>query len=221
MSRRKWFVFAPSALIAAVTICCAYEITVAETWQQFESKKLLKDGYPLSNDATQLVGSATLATASPKFKLGEAANVELLFHVGPVSPGGFVFNPVWHPLYPRSAVICLYDSEKKLAYEWDGPRGGSRKEIDADAWVAVTAGAVVGTAQTIRIPAADEATIAGGSFKPGKYYLQAIYLKAFIGLSELNGHRTVYGPADGEKLMHGFDSTELFRSNILEVELVR
>jgi hypothetical protein len=52
---------------------------------------------------------------------------------------------------------------------------------------------------------------------PGRYYLQAIFYNAFIGKVGATGQ--VIRPDHAEVLKDSFDTTELFRSNIVEIEL--
>ena len=113
----------------------------------------------------------------------------------------------------------MYDAEGKLVYMWGQPRAGSRVAITESAWVWLTAGACVGHAGPIAIPSPNDMTLIGGQVRPGTYYLQTVYMDAFIGLCQRNGSSTVYKPSDGDKLMEGFDDRELFRSNVVEIEL--
>jgi len=209
-------VLAISALFAAAL----GRFVWGESADEFESRKALRHAYPLSNNATDLKGTASITVDVAKVRIGQHLKVETLFRVSPDSPGGAVYNPLFYPLLEWPGAICLYDSNKKLAAEWDWPRG-SRVNVDTDAWVSVSAGSVVGAARDIRIPAPDEQRVAIGPMTPGRYYLQAVYFKAFIGLSELDGRTTVSGPADGEKLMERFDTHELFRSDTAEIELIK
>jgi hypothetical protein len=192
----------------------------AESLDEFESRQAMSDAHPLSNNATDLKGTASITVDVAKARIGQHLKVEALFRVSPQSPGGAVYNPLFYPLLKWPGAICLYDSNKKLAAEWEW-QGGSRVKVDASAWVSVSAGSVVGSVQDIRIPAPGERLVATGPMTPGKYYLQVVYFNAFIGLSELDGRSTVVGPGDGEKLSERFDSHELFRSNAVELELIK
>jgi len=179
-----------------------------------------RDGYPLNSGDTLLRGSATLTIDRARIKRGDDLWAEVIFRVSRDSANGWVFNPFQDALLPRSFVVVMYDSRKKLVSEWGDQLAGSRKGITPGDWAWMGPGNCAGTGMNITPFWPVDRYGKGTVPKAGKYYLQVIYRDAFVGLYyDVKKKKDTVSPFAGDKLIDEFDKSELFRSNAVEVEM--
>lgn len=179
------------------------------------------DGAPRFRDAYSLnytgviKGSAELVASPTRLKAGE--EVELRLTYVNEGMGHWFFNPFFSNFVPHPAMIAVFDSDKRYVGSGLTEDLGSKTTVGSQNWAYLpTEGTAVGTTFRVRagrLPGVDE------TLPPGKYYLQVIFFNSFIGLSR-HANRHNIGPQDGQLVVETFDRDELFRSNIVEVELL-
>lgn len=182
-----------------------------------------RQGYPLDDHLfTRMRGSATLTADKTTVRLGEPIWAEAIYHASPDSEAGAVLNPFNEPLLPETYKFVLYDSNNRLMRYWGGPYAdGSHTLVEKCDWVRLVHGNCVGTAQQLTPFGGKDGSQEPASLAPGKYYLQVVYARAFVGLyMDKGGLMSVQGTCEVDFLKH-YDDTELFRSNTLEIDLIK
>jgi hypothetical protein len=181
-------------------------------WQPTEPSREHRNAYEL--DAGDVKGRGVLVVDSRKALAGERINVTLTYENG--GAGHAFFNPFFNGLLPYPGTILIYDSQKRYVADLLNPVAGSRRTPNSTDWVYIPGSeGFVGAKLRVRLP---KVSLGGDGPAAGKYYLQAIYFRAFV---EFDRHT----PPDMtlEQGMHfydDFDRTELFRSNVVEIELL-
>jgi len=129
------------------------------------------------------VGEVTLECNRPSLSLGSVLECKVLFRR--TGGGGPVFNPFFDERFPWPARIAVYDEELKVFGEFTvDPAGDDSEPISA--WREINSGHITGCQLALPIGPAkytrdDAPTIySGRSWKPGVYYLQAIYTYRFL-----------------------------------------
>lgn len=147
-------------------------------------------------------------------KRGELSNIDYTFHV--TNSSYRVYNWQFMRLKPLPGQLAIYDSNKKYIGDLIAFTEGSQAGISDDDWTFLYGGARVGMALGFRAGLVPNTKFdwAGNLLPSGTYYLQLIMYKAFL---SPNPFRVV-----GEKInfYKTFDRSELFRSNVLKVQLV-
>lgn len=154
-------------------------------------------------------GRAVISIATPVIERGEKFQLDVRFTSE--GWGGTFFNVfLLNPGAGLPASLAMFDEKKNYLgnlLEWNG---GSRRNMTPDDWFRVPSGAYVGTTVNQR------AGLFGFRVEPlpaGTYYLQMIYNKSF----------TAPRPDNDEEMGRFYkewDRSELFRSNVLKIELV-
>lgn len=162
-----------------------------------------------------LHGSATIKAPNVPIRVGEKFDLELRF--ANQSSEWTFFNPFFERELPVPAALAVYDAEKKYVGNYFAFHRRRQRDAEERHWVLIPRGGFVGTTFELlagRLPGTNTAT---PSLLPGKYYLQAIFFNGFIGKD--SARRTFVRPEDGNQIAEHFDTHELFRSNVIEIEL--
>jgi hypothetical protein len=174
-----------------------------------------KEAYSLEHSVGP-EGSAILTLANTKLKVGEKFMVDIRFEDGGV--GGSVFNPFFNPLLPAPAALVMYNAKKEFVGNYLAPTSGSRSTPgSADYPFLPGNDCYVGVKLTFW--AGHGTGFEGKSMPPGKYYLQVVFYRAFVTFNPTTRPAKTLG--DIRHFYDGFDRGELFRSNIVEIELTK
>lgn len=158
-----------------------------------------------------VIGRATLTLRTPRVGPGATAAADLRFEY--VGGGGSVFNPFFSMHWPYPGELAVYDAGKKYLVDC---LPVPRSEMPAGAGSHVRLGGegdAVSCVLKFRVASRD-----GRDLPPGKYYLQVIYYRAFTSFQPPD--RTHAAPGGLAHAYDGFDRSELFRSNVVEIELL-
>jgi hypothetical protein len=159
-------------------------------------------------------GYAELEVKDPVLRLGQQFTIQITFHN--TGGGAYFFNPFFNRLIDLPAQLAIFDSQKEyignLLY-WEE---GSRRTPGRSDWAYILDG-FVGT-NIERMAGYVPGTKYGntGSLLPaGTYYIQMIYYGVFL--------RPYHEELKYEQQIDEWkasDKKELFRSNVIKVDLV-
>jgi hypothetical protein len=176
-----------------------------------------RESYPLEERGMPVRAIATLDVAGYAFKPGDRIVFDIRVHNH--GGDGFVYNPFFAPLYPPPAGVMVYDADKRYIGKYPPNGMGSQAPVSELAWVYLHGGGYVGATLWGRaghVPGtASEAS--NKPLPPGRYHLQAVFYNAFIGKDSRTPR--MVGPKDRDALRAHYDTKELFRSNLVEIEL--
>jgi hypothetical protein len=173
-----------------------------------------KDEYPLDLGSSWVGGKAVLTLSKNTCRIDSTFEVDVRF-INTAGRWGYVYNPFFVPVCDAPAALALYDKDKHFLGEYLYHEG-SNAGTPVGSFVAIPASGYAGA--TIKI-FANKMASSGVKISPGTYYLQVIYFNAFLGIDSV-GHSAYgpNGPGDPKELFNHFDYTELFRSNVVEIE---
>ena len=160
---------------------------------------LFKEKMPLESGSFR--GKATLSLTNITLRQGQEFKLDTRFFNN--SGGDRFFNPFFNRLIPVPATLAIFGSNKKYIGDLMANLNGSRRSINVnDDWVYIGSLAYVGKelSLTAGYVAGTKYDTKATPLPAGKYYLQLIYDKSFIGRGE-----------------HG----ELFRSNVIEIQILK
>jgi hypothetical protein len=131
--------------------------------------------------------------------------------------GVFLYNPFFNTLIPPSAGIVAFDENKQyrgnlLASSF----GSSRRPGPAD-WITLSNLCYLGRIMSLPLPVGSDPK---KGLTPGKYYLQVIYHRRFISSPPVDERVGRITPESLKNWYDKFPETDLFRSNIVEIEIV-
>ena len=163
---------------------------------------------------------ARLALLTPRVPIGERIDFEvLLVCEGRLHYLNPFLVPLKQPMLP--AALVIYDRDKNYIgnlWFWEG---GSSVRGNGP-WISVPAGGLIGRKSSVMagwVPGTRHSAV-NRPLPPGTYYLQVIYLNAFIGWSNVTNSYSLREAATADEFERLFDRGELFRSNVVELELL-
>lgn len=177
-----------------------------------------RDEYPLKSHRLMSGGSATIAVSEQRVDASGWVEFDVRFSLQDGT--GKVFNPFFNPLLPLPASVAVYDADHRYLGNCVELPVGSRRRAGPDDRVQIWPGGYAGA--RLRRPAgALPSGQPGKPLPPGKYYVQAIFYSGFVTFGEAadgdEGPAVAHAFADPEI---NFDRSELFRSNVVEIELL-
>jgi hypothetical protein len=147
-------------------------------------------------------------------KRGQPFTTQITFHN--TGGGAYFFNPFFNALIDLPAELAIFDSRKEyignLLY-WEG---GSRRTPGRDDWTFIWGGFVGTSIERMAgyVPGTKYGS-AGSLLPPGTYYIQMIYYGVFL----RPYHKVLKYEQQIDK-WQASDRKELFRSNVVKVDLV-
>ncbi|GAB4160531.1 MAG: hypothetical protein Tsb009_37870 [Planctomycetaceae bacterium] len=193
------------------------------------SSEVFRDEYELQYKNTTgskyVVQGKVLISSKPRYKIGDTVSIDIRFQNK--GPDHKFYNPFFRPLLRKPCRVIMYNSQKKYVAEIVEFQISKRNPNDMD-WVQITRGCSIGTTAVINT----SKRITGKRLKPSTYYVQVIYCRAFV-LPPPKKHslimlRRVRSTVDRNLpdeyktfaiIDWKFDGTELFRSNIIKIDL--
>jgi hypothetical protein len=180
-----------------------------------------KAAYPLKSGNSIIQGWAVLSITGQDFRAYDRAFFEIRFYSSTSGGGGSLYNPCFDPTLPYPAALAVFDAENRYVGDYLSLFSHSHRVIGPAAWTSVPAGSVIGgVIQQIAgwVPAPGENRVKK-ALPPGTYYVQAIFYNAFIGFDSRVPRR--FSPEDSAEMNGHFDKSELFRSNAVEIHIIR
>lgn len=150
-------------------------------------------------------GGATLNAAL----VGERIKVNVRFEASGLDME--IFNPFFNQLSVMPAELAVFDSNKQYLGDLLQRNVGSFRGPTADEWINIRGGGSVG------VTFDTDTTLHFKPLRPGKYYLQLIYKGIF--LSQSPARNGIIAPEAFHRWMVEYDKPDLFRSNVVELEL--
>lgn len=165
-------------------------------------------------------GSATLSISNKNVQIGKRFSIDLRFTNE--GRGGRIFNPFFRGKIPRPATIAVFDASKQYVGSYLSAPLYSYTGTRQEDWVYVSGKGYVGTTLSLlagHLPGATSTDV----LPPGRYFLQAIYNKGFVNFRNSVELSKIPPEQFGETLIElygSYDHSELFRSNIVEIEFL-
>jgi hypothetical protein len=158
-------------------------------------------------------GYAELEVKDPVLRRGRQFTIRITFHNN--GGGASFFNPFFNRLIDLPAQLAIFDSQKEYIGNLLNWEGGSRRTPGRDDWTFIWSG-FVGTniERTAGYVPGTKYGSSGSLLPPGTYYIQMIYYGVFLHPP----HELKYKQDIDE--WKAFDKKELFRSNVVKVDLV-
>ena len=169
-------------------------------------------------DSGSCRGSTTISVDKESVPLGEPLSIDIRFLNR--GAGDEFYNPFLGGQVPLPARLAIFSSDYKylgdLIEREDVPRG----RLSAEDWTFIPSLRYVGCAERLTagyVPTTTEGV--SRSLPPGEYYVQMIYVKAFLAK---NPGKLEHRPLEDEakalrQFEKDFDHAELFRSNVVKV----
>jgi hypothetical protein len=164
-------------------------------------------------------GQSTISLKTQKVVTGEPFELEVRFWSG---GGVYFYNPFFNSLIPPPARLAIFGADKVYIGDMLHRDGGSRRLPAPPDWTIIPGNCYVGTTlkmQAGHVPGTQYA-YRGNELPAGKYYLQMIYHGRFASAPPVTDAGPDITPENLAKWKQLFTEGDLFRSNIVELELV-
>lgn len=162
------------------------------------------EAYPLREEGkSSPLGHATLSVSPPQVEENQPLTVDALFTV---DFEGVFYSPFFTPLVYAPAALAAYNANREYVVNLLPKPAPSRRGSGRYDWVGIPRGGCAGARLEV-----------AAVLSPGTYYLQLIYYRAFYqwNFPTTGSPREAFDDFDAH-----FDERELFRSNIVRVEVL-
>lgn len=198
--------------IVLITVClCSPSTLIAGDAVTLQAERDLNDGL--------YQGKATISVQHVKIARGAdvALDARYINHGVP-----YLFNPYFNRLTDQPAILAIFDSEKHYIGDLRRQVLGSYVRPGIGDWVQIPAGGYAGVTLgfTAGMVPGTQFMGRGNELPAGKYYVQLIYRRSFATKAPTRGDSATIEPNDLDAWFRHGAALDLFRSNILEIELV-